>query len=142
MKRVISLMILTTFASPIVSANTAECLKHDGQGIPEGDTFKVSVINQAGDVVRSHVICDVEQGVLHTSGKHSTSSVFFGSAGDANVDKASGQKPSQQVMDTYEVTEADGTLVMVMVIGYFRAGETAAFDTKVVESRFPAMTKQ
>ena len=142
MKLVISIMLLTTFVSAIVSANTAECRKNDCQGIPKGETLKVSVIDQAGKVVRSHVMPGIEQGVLHTSGKHSTTSVFFGSAGDANVDKASGQKPRQQVMDTYEVTEADGTLVMVMVIGYFRAGETAAFDTKVVESRFPAMTKQ
>jgi hypothetical protein len=138
MKPLIRMMLLTTFVSPIVSANTAECLKKDGQGIPEGETLKVSVINQAGQVVRSHVICDIEQGVLHTSTKHNTSSAFFGSASAPNGNKASDQQPRQQVLNTYELTEVDGTLVMVMVIGYFKAGETTAFDTKVVESRFPA----
>ena len=141
MKRVISLMLLTSFASPIVLANTAECLKHNGQALGNGETLQVSVINRAGKVVRSHVICDVEQGVLHTSNKQKTSSAFFGSAGGPNGDKASSQQPRQQVLNTYELTEVDGTLVMIMVIGYFKAGETKAFDTKVVESRFPAANK-
>ncbi|MDZ7871418.1 MAG: hypothetical protein U5L02_19845 [Rheinheimera sp.] len=117
MKLVISMMLLTTFASTIVSANTAECFKHDGQGIANGETLQVLVINQTGKVVRSSVLCGIEQGVLHTFSKQNTSSLFFGSAGEPNADKTSSQKPRQQVMQSYEMTEGDGTLVMVMVIG-------------------------
>lgn len=142
MKLVSSMILMTTLATSVVSANTAECLKHHGQARGNGETLEVSVINQAGKVVRSHVICDVEQGVLHTSAKHSTSSVFFGAAAHPDRNKAAIQKARQQVLDTYELTEVDGTLVMVMVIGYFKAGEATPFDTKVVESRFPVAAGQ
>lgn len=139
MKLTLSLMVLALLASPVLLANSFECNKADStcQLPATAETIKVSVFDAKGKIIRSHIIGGYTDAMLSTRSAQTKSTVLLKTSDPLTTSDEAMKLPRQQVLNTWEATQADGTLVMIMVIGYFRAGETTAFHVKVVESRFP-----
>lgn len=143
MKLMLALTISSLLISPTLMGNTDICDKqvtHCQSKAAAGETLRLSVFDADGKEIRSHVMTNYTEGTLSLQGQQFHSKVLLGASDAVTTVEKKLKKPQQKVLDTFEAIEADGTLVMVMVIGYFKAGETTPFDVKVVESRFPKET--